>query len=111
VKQQRLRVLAVTSAKRSSALPLVPTVAEGGVQGYATATWYGLLAPAGTRAAVIERVSGAAKKAVSSPDLRERMLADGAEPEGSSPAEFQKHLASEIAKWRKVVKAAGVTAE
>jgi tripartite-type tricarboxylate transporter receptor subunit TctC len=111
VKQQRLRVLAVTSAKRSSALPQVPTVAEAGVPGYSTTTWYGVLAPAGTRDTVIERVSAAARKAVSSPDLRSRLMTDGAEPEGSSPAEFQKHLASEMAKWRKVVKAAGVTAQ
>ena len=111
VRTQRLRALAVTSPKRSSALPQVPTVAEAGVPGYATTTWYGVLAPAGTRPAVIERISSAARKAVSSPELRERMLSDGAEPEGSSPAEFQKHLAAEMAKWRKVVKAAGVTAE
>jgi tripartite-type tricarboxylate transporter receptor subunit TctC len=111
VKQQRLRVLAVTSAKRSSALPQVPTVAEAGVPGYSTTTWYGLLAPAGTRASIIERLSAAAQKTMSSSDLRNRMLNDGAEPEGSSPVEFQKHLGTEIAKWRKVVKAAGMTAE
>jgi tripartite-type tricarboxylate transporter receptor subunit TctC len=111
VKQQRLRVLAVTSAKRSSALPEVPTVAEAGVPGYSTTTWYGLLAPAGTRPALVDRLSAAAKKAVSAPDLRERMLSDGAEPEGSSPAQFQKYLASEIAKWHRIVKAANVTAQ
>ena len=111
VKTNRLRVLAVTSAKRSSAYPQVPTVAEAGVRGYATTTWYGLLAPAGTRTAVIERLADAAKKAVSTPDLRERLLADGAEPEGSSPAQFQQLLASEMARWRKVVKAAGVTVQ
>jgi tripartite-type tricarboxylate transporter receptor subunit TctC len=111
VKAQRLRALAVTSAKRSSALPQVPSVAEAGVPGYSTSTWYGLLAPAGTRTAIVDRVSAAAKKALSAPDLRDRMLADGAEPEGSSPAEFQKHLVAEMTKWRKIVKAAGVTAE
>ncbi len=111
VKQQRLRMLAVTSAKRSSALPQTPTVAEAGVSGFATSTWYGLLVPAGTRTAFIDRLSAAAKKALSAPDLRDRLLNDGAEPEGSSPAEFQKHLASEMAKWRKVVKMAGVTSE
>lgn len=111
VKQQRLRVLAVTGAKRSSALPQVPTVAEAGVQGYATNTWYGLLAPAGTRASIVDRLSSAANKAVTSPELRDRMLADGAEPVGSTPAGFQKYLAAEIVKWRRVVKSAGVTAE
>jgi tripartite-type tricarboxylate transporter receptor subunit TctC len=111
VKQQRLRVLGVTSAKRSSAMRDVPTIAEAGLPGYATMTWYGLLGPAGLRPAVIERLSAAANKTVMSPELRERMLADGAEPIGSSPAEFQKHIGAEIAKWRKVVKSAGVTGE
>src|SRR4051812_31664548 len=99
VKQQRLRVLGVTSPKRSPALPNVPTVAEAGVPGYATTTWYGLLAPAGTRPQVIERLATAANKALHAPDLRERMLADGAEPYGSTPAVFQKHIATEMAKW------------
>jgi tripartite-type tricarboxylate transporter receptor subunit TctC len=111
VKQQRLRALAVTGARRSAALPQLATVAEAGVSGYATNTWYGLLAPAGTRPAVIERLSSAANKAVTAPDLRDRLLADGAEPAGSTPVAFQKHLAAEIVKWRTVVKSAGVSAE
>ena len=111
VKQGRLRVLGVTSTKRSSALPQAPTIAETGLAGYSTTTWYGLLAPAGTRPAVIERLSAAANKTVMHPELRDRMLTDGAEPVGSTPAAFQKFLASEIAKWRKVIKSAGITAE
>jgi tripartite-type tricarboxylate transporter receptor subunit TctC len=111
IKQGRIRVLGVTSTKRSPALPQVPTIAEAGVPGYATTTWYGLLAPAATRPAVIDRLAAAANKAVMSPDLRERMLSDGAEPIGSSPAVFQKHIATEMAKWRKVVQAAGVKVE
>lgn len=111
VKQQRLRVLGVTGTKRSSALPQVPTIAEAGLPGYATTTWYGLLVPAGTRPAVIERLATAANKAVMAPELRDRMLADGAEPVGSTPAAFQKHLETEMAKWRKVVKSAGVTVQ
>ncbi|MDB5921250.1 MAG: bugT [Betaproteobacteria bacterium] len=111
VKQQRLRVLGVTSAKRSSAMREVPTIAEAGLAGYAPTTWYGLLGPAGMRPAILERLSTAANKTVMAPELHDRMLADGAEPIGSSPAEFQKHIAAEIAKWRKVVKSAGVTAE
>ncbi|HYC46388.1 MAG TPA: tripartite tricarboxylate transporter substrate binding protein [Burkholderiales bacterium] len=109
LKQGRLRALGVTSAKRSTAFPQLPTIAEAGVPGYATTTWYGLLAPEGTPQAIVERLAAAANKAVMSPDVRNRILADGAEPIGSSPAGFQKHLAAEIAKWRKVVKAAGVS--
>jgi tripartite-type tricarboxylate transporter receptor subunit TctC len=108
VKQERLRMLGVTSAKRSSALPNVPTVAEAGVNGYSTTTWYGLLVPAGTRQPVIDRLAAAANKGVMAPELRDRMLADGAEPVGSTPAAFQKHIAAEITKWRGVVKRAGV---
>ena len=111
VKQQRLRVLGVTSAKRSGALPQVPTIAEAGLRGYATTTWYGVLAPATTPAAVIERIAGATNKAVSAPELRDRMLGDGAEPVGSAPAAFQSHIATEMAKWRKVVKSAGITSQ
>lgn len=111
VKQQRLRVLAVTGAKRSSAMPQVPTVAESGLPNYSTTTWYGLLVPAGTRVGIVERLATAANKAVSAPELRDRMLADGAEPIGSTPAAFQKHIEIEMAKWRKVVKSAGVTAQ
>ena len=111
IKQGRIRVLGVTSPKRSAALPQVPTVAEAGVPGYATTTWYGLLAPAATPKPIIDRLAAAANKAVMTPDLRERMSSDGAEPIGSNPAVFQKHLATEVAKWRKVVQAAGVKAE
>ncbi|RPI42989.1 MAG: tripartite tricarboxylate transporter substrate binding protein [Betaproteobacteria bacterium] len=110
VKRERLRVLGVTSAKRSHALPQVPTIAETGLTGYATTTWYGVLVPAGTPQGVIDRLAAAAGKAVASPEVRDRMLADGAEPVGSPPAAFQKHLATEIAKWRKVVKSAGISA-
>jgi len=111
VKQHRLRVLGVTSSKRSGALPQVPTIAEAGLTGYATTTWYGILVPAATPPSVIERLATAASKAVSAPEVRDRMVTDGAEPVGSTPAIFQKHIATEIAKWRKVVKRAGITAE
>ena len=111
VQEGRLRALAVTGAKRLSALPQVPTVAQSGVPGYATTTWYGLLAPAATRAPVIDRLAAAASKAMTTADLRDRLSADGAEPLGSSPAVFQKHLAAEILKWRAVVKSTGIIAD
>lgn len=111
VKQQQLRVLAVTSAKRSSVLPQTPTVAEAGVPGYSTTTWYGLLAPAGTPTAIVDRLADAANKAVTAPEVRDRILADGAEPDGGTPAEFRKRLAAEIAKWRLLVKSVGINVE
>ena len=111
MKAQRMRGLGVTSVRRSAALPQMPTVAEAGVPGYSTGSWYALLAPAGTRPAPIERLASAGKKAVASPELRQRLLADGAEPEGSSPAEFEKFLGAEIAKWRKVAAKAGLKPE
>ena len=109
VKQQRLRVLALTSTKRSSGMPEVPTVAEAGVRGYGTTTWYGLLVPDETPHAVIERLSTAAHNTVMSAVVRKRIITDGAEPIGSTPAAFQKHLATEMAKWRNVVKNAGIS--
>jgi tripartite-type tricarboxylate transporter receptor subunit TctC len=111
IKQGRLRVLGQSAARRSSALPQVPTIAEAGVAGYSTSTWYGLLVPAGTRQPVIERLAAAANKTMTSPDIRERLLNDGAEPVGSTPEAFQKHLAQEMAKWQKVVKRAGIARE
>lgn len=111
VKRDRLRVLGMTGRKRSAAMPNVPTIAEAGYPGYSTTSWYGLLAPAATRPAVVDRLSQAAHKTVTSPDLRERMSGDGAEPVGSTPSEFQSYLAAEIAKWRKVVASIGLTAQ
>lgn len=111
VKRERLRVLGMTGRKRSAAMPQVPTIAEAGYPGYFTTSWYGLLAPAATRPAIVERLSQTAHKAVMSADLRERMSGDGAEPVGSSPTEFQTYLAAEISKWRKVVTSIGLTAQ
>ena len=111
VKQNRLRVLGVTGAKRSTVMPELPTIAEAGVPGYATTTWYGLLVAAATPQPIVERLAAASGKTMASPEIRERLIADGAEPVGSSPEAFRKHLTTEIAKWRKVVKAAGITAK
>ncbi len=110
VKQHRLRVLGVTGRKRSAAMPEVPTIAET-LPGYGTTTWYGLLVADSTPQAIIDRLATAAHKAMTSPQIHDRLLADGAEPVGSTPAEFREHLAAEIAKWRKVVASAGITAK
>jgi tripartite-type tricarboxylate transporter receptor subunit TctC len=92
-------------------LPELVTVAEAGIKGYATTTWYGVLAPAGTRPAVIARLNSELKKAVEAPEVHQRLSGDGAEPVGGTPDHFQKHLAAEMAKWRKVIRDASIRAE
>jgi len=108
VKSGRLRPLGVTSAKRSVAIPELPTLAESGIKGYRTTTWYGLLAPANTPAPIINRLSGEMRKLVESGDVKNRILADGAEPVGGTPNQFQEHLASEMARAREIIQRAGL---
>jgi tripartite-type tricarboxylate transporter receptor subunit TctC len=110
-KAGRLRALGVTSARRAGGAPDVPTIAEAGVPGYEAVQWFGILAPAGTPRAVIERVHREAVKVLQSADIRERLKADGADPVASSPEEFAAFLRSETAKWAKVVKAVGIQPE
>jgi tripartite-type tricarboxylate transporter receptor subunit TctC len=111
VRSARLRALAVTSSRRSAALPELPTVAEAGVRDFATGSWYGVLAPAGTRANVIQRMNSELGKVIALPEMRQKLAADGAEPVGGSPEVFQKYIVTEIAKWARVVKAAGIRIE
>jgi tripartite-type tricarboxylate transporter receptor subunit TctC len=104
-----LTALAVTSSERSSSLPDVPTVAESGGQlrGFEASAWFGLLAPAGTPADVVNRIQQEAAKALSSPALKERLQSQGAIPSGMAPAEFGRFIAAEAKKWAQVVKASG----
>jgi tripartite-type tricarboxylate transporter receptor subunit TctC len=111
IKSGRLRALAVTSAKRSEALPDVPTIAESGLAGYDSTQWYGVLAPAGTPRGIVARLHDEIVRALREPDVRQRLAADGAEPVGSSPEEFAAFIKSEIDKWAKVASAAGIRAE
>ena len=115
IKAGRLRALAVTSAKRSDALPDVPTIAEAGAEsglsGYESAQWYGVLAPAGTPAEIVNRLYGEVARALRAGDVRERLAADGAEPVGSTPAEFAAFIRAEIEKWARVAKAARIRPE
>lgn len=106
VKSNRLRAYAVTSTKRTTTLPDIPTVAESGFPGYEYSTWYGFLAPAGTPRAIIEKLNKAAVGVLKSDKTRERYLAQGVDPIPSTSAEYASHLKSEIAKWTKVVRAA-----
>jgi len=111
IKAGKLRPLAVTSAKRSDALPDVPTLAEAGVPGYESVQWYGVLAPAGTPRDIVARLHTEIAKSLRSGDVRERLAADGAEPVGSTPQEFAAFIRAEIDKWAKVAKAAGIQPE
>lgn len=108
IKSGRLRPLAVTSPQRSPAMPELPSVAESGVAGYEVTNWYGVLAPAAVRRPVLDRINRSIVEALRTPELAERFQRDGVEPVGSAPAEFQKHIHDEIAKWERVVKAAGI---
>lgn len=104
----RIRVLATTGATRSKALPEVPTLAESGLPGFDVTSWYGLIAPAGVPAAIVNRIQADAAAAMRSPDLVSRLSRDGAEPVGSTSAEFEKFLRAEMRQWEKVVKSAGI---
>lgn len=110
VRQGRLKGLAVTSATRAKAIDL-PTVAESGVPGYETTTWLAWLLPAGTPQSIINKMNAELAKAVRSPDVAESLTGDGGEPVGSTPEQLTRHLEAEIARWRKVVKAAGMKVE
>ena len=111
VKSGKVRALAVTTARRSVVAPEYPTVAEAGVPGYEHASWVGLLAPAKTPQAIIARLNREAARVLNVPDVKTIYLRDGLETVGDSPQEFAAVIRTEVAKWRKVVKAAGIRAE
>ena len=111
VKSGRLRALAVTSARRSLALPDLPTVAGAGVPGYESISWLGLFAPAGTQKDIVNKISADVVRIVNSLEVKERLLAQGAEPIGSTPERLAAALAADIAKYAKVMKASGVQPE
>ena len=111
VKSGKLVAIAVTSAKRSPALPELPTIAESGVPGYEASTWYGLLGPAHTPGPVIARLHDASVKVLGEASLREKLVDQGFEPIGDTPEEFAAYIKSEIGKWGKVIREAGIKAE
>ncbi len=110
VKAGRLRALAVTPAKRAPALPDVPTLGEAGVP-VVVVNWYGLIAPAGTPMAVVDQISGETAKAMQSPDMMKRLVAEGSEAVGGSPQAFAAHIRAEHDQWSKVIKHAGIRGE
>jgi tripartite-type tricarboxylate transporter receptor subunit TctC len=106
-----LRALAVSTLKRTTIAPDIPTIAESGVPGFEAIQWFGLLAPAGTPAAILRRVRDEAVKGLSTPEMKARFAAEGAEPVGDTPEEFAAVISGEMDKWERVAKAAGIKPE
>ena len=111
LKAGRLRALAVTTKKRSPAAPDLPTMQEAGVAGYEVAGWYGVLAPARTPRPVIDKLNVEIVRILHSPDIQNRLAADGSEAVGNTPEQFGAHIKAEVMKWNKVIKDAGIRAE
>ena len=108
VKAGRLVAYAVTTGQRADPLPEVPTVAESGVPDYEYATWYGLLAPAGTPRPIVDKINKATVASLNSPGLRKIFVAQGLNAKPTTPAEFARYIDSEITKWSGVVRAANI---
>jgi tripartite-type tricarboxylate transporter receptor subunit TctC len=111
VKGGKLRALATAGAQRTALLPELPTVAEAGVPGYAIGSWWGLVAPAGTPRAIIERVDRIVRPILAAPATRERFAEQGFEPSDLGPAAFGSYIVSETIKFADIVRRAGVQPE
>jgi tripartite-type tricarboxylate transporter receptor subunit TctC len=108
VKSGRLRALAVSSPQRVAALPDVPTVAESGYPGFEADQWYGIVAPAGTPAAVVARLNAEINKALALPDVAQQLAVEGATPVPTTPQAFGDLIKREIPRWAEVVKAGNI---
>ncbi len=111
IKAGRVKAIAVTSARRAATLPEIPTVAESGVPAYEATNWYGMLAPAGTAKSIVQKLNGAVLRALRTAEVNDAIVRQGAEPLPSTPADFERYLKSEIAKWTTVIRQAGVRAD
>jgi tripartite-type tricarboxylate transporter receptor subunit TctC len=111
VKSGRLRPLANLGPRRAEQLPDVPTMKEAGVEGVEVVVWYGVLAPAATPKDVVATLAGAVVKATRAPDIRQRLIDQGAEPVGNTPEEFGRLLKEEVVKWAEVVRVSGARAD
>ena len=107
-KNGRVKMLAIGSAKRSPALPDVPTIAEAGVPGYEYTTWYGVFGPKGMKKEIVTQLNGAVVKALGAPDVHQRLMGAGAEPSTTSPEELTRYMREESGRWAKVIKAANI---
>ena len=108
LQNKQIKALAVTSVKRVDVLPDVPTLSESGVPGYEAALWFGVIAPAGTPEAVIAKINADIARIIASPEMRARLAAQGADPIGSTPAEFLAFMRAEYEKWGRVIKEAHI---
>ena len=111
VKAGRLRMVAVTSARRAPTLPEVPTMAESGLPGFEFLNWFGVIAPAGLPARLVDRLNVEVGRLLEVPDVRERIVFDGGEPAGGPPSAFRALLESDMAKWARVAKAIRMKAD
>ncbi len=107
-KAGKLRGLAVTSLKRAASMPEVPTVEQAGVPGYELSSWYGILAPAGTPRPIVDELNADIVKIVAMPDVQEKMIEGGSDPQSSTPQEFEARIRSDVGKFTRVVKEAGI---
>ena len=111
IRAGKMRALAISTPKRSGLLPEVPTAAEAGVPGYDAQSWFGLVAPAGTPREVVQRLHAEVTRVLAVAEVRARIQGIGMEPVGDTPEQFSAHIRSEIERWGRVVRAAGVKAE
>ena len=110
-REGKLRAIATTGAKRTPVAPDIPTIAEAGVPGYEVTTFYGVSVPAKTPRAIVDRLHGEIVKALASPEVKEKLVGLGADPVGNTPEQYTAFMQAEIAKWTKVIKAAGIKGE
>jgi tripartite-type tricarboxylate transporter receptor subunit TctC len=111
VQSGRLKAIAVTSAKRTATVPDVPTLAEAGVPGYEATSWNGIFAPAKTPRPIIDRIHAEVVKILNTPDVREKLIAAGSDPVGSTPEEFLAYVKVELARWGKVIRENNIRAD
>ena len=111
IRAGRLHPLGITSLARSPLVPDIPTVAEGGLPGFESVQWYGMLAPAKTPREIVSRLYTEASAALKQPEIQARFAADGADIVGSTPDEFTRYIQSELVKWAKVARDAGIQPE
>ena len=111
IRAGRLRPLGISSATRSAVVPEIPTVAEAGLPGFESVQWYGLLAPAQTPKDIVIRLHAEMTRILQQPDIKQRFAGDGADPVGNTPEQFARYIQTELVKWAKVAREAGIKQE